>query len=243
MFPLRDHNPSLRPALVTWALIAINLAAFLATWSTSDTPSKLWQSLALYPAAVTHGQLLIGLVSHMFLHAGLAHLAGNMLFLWIFGDNLEEALGHFGFALLYLASGLAAASAQIIADPSSTVPMVGASGAIAGVMGGYLLLFPRARIDVIFIFVVFFKVFPIPAWLVLGVWFGLQLFNGSLSDTSGGGVAYWAHIGGFATGLLLTFPAWARHGGPGFWKRSGGHPDHPATRYPSRIPVVPRNRR
>ncbi|MBW6506024.1 MAG: rhomboid family intramembrane serine protease [Rhodobacteraceae bacterium] len=243
MFPLRDHNPSQRPAFVTWVLIGMNLAVFAATWSSGDYPGALWQSLALYPGAVTQGQMLTGLVSHMFVHAGLAHLAGNMLFLWIFGDNLEEMLGHFGFAVLYLASGLAAASAQILADPSSMVPMVGGSGAIAGVMGGYLLLFPRARVDVLFIFVIFFKVLPVPAWAVLGVWFALQVFNGTVADIGGGGVAYWAHVGGFAAGLLLTFPAWVRRGAASFWAASGGHPVHPANRYPSRIPIVPRRRR
>ena len=243
MFPLRDHNPSHRPALVTWALIAANLLMFITTMPWGGGETGLWESLALYPGAVTHGQMLIGLFSHMFLHAGLAHLAGNMLFLWIFGDNLEESLGSLGFAALYLVAGLAAASAQIVAEPSSMVPMVGASGAIAGVMGGYLLLFPRARVDVLFIFVVFFKVLPIPAWLVLGVWFALQVFSGTLAGGAEGGVAYWAHAGGFAAGLLLTIPAWLRQGGPGFWSRSDGHPQHPASRYPSRIPVVPRRRR
>lgn len=243
MFPLRDHNPSHRPALVTWALIALNLVAFALTFPWDGELGALWQQLALYPGAVTHGQMLTGLISHMFLHAGFAHLFGNMLFLWIFGDNLEEALGHFGFAVLYFAGGLAAAFAQIIADPSSMIPMVGASGAIAGVMGGYLLLFPRARVDVLFIFVIFFKVLPVPAWLVLGVWFGLQVFNGTVADIAGGGVAYWAHAGGFAAGLLLTLPTWVRRGGSGFWARSGGHPDHPASHYPTRIPIVPRRRR
>jgi membrane associated rhomboid family serine protease len=243
MFPLRDHNPSHRTAFVTWALIAANLGVFAATYPWDGEFGAAWQRLALYPGAVTQGQLLGGLVGHMFLHAGVAHLLGNMLFLWIFGDNLEEALGHFGFALLYLAAGLAAAFAQIAADPSSLVPMVGASGAIAGVMGGYLLLFPRARVDVLFVFVVFFKVLPIPAWLVLGVWFALQLWSGAVADVTGGGVAYWAHAGGFATGLALTLPAWLRRGGAGFWARSGGHPEHAANRYPTRIPLVPRRRR
>ncbi|WP_372841567.1 rhomboid family intramembrane serine protease [Phaeovulum sp.] len=243
MFPLRDHNPSLRPAFVTWALIATNLALFFATMPWGGNMEELWFSLALYPGMVTHGQMLIGLVSHMFLHAGVAHIVGNMLFLWIFGDNLEEALGHFGFALLYFGAGLAAAAAQIVAEPASMVPMVGASGAIAGVMGGYLLLFPRARVDVLFIFIVFFKVIPVPAWLVLGVWFALQLFNGTSADLVGDGVAYWAHIGGFVTGLALTLPVWARRGATRFWARSGGHPDHPASTYPSRIPTVPRRRK
>jgi membrane associated rhomboid family serine protease len=178
----------------------------------------------------------------MFLHAGLLHLAGNMLFLWIFGDNLEEALGHFGFVLLYFAAGLAAAVAQIAADPASTVPMVGASGAIAGVMGGYLLLFPRARVDVLLIFIVFYKVLTVPAWLVLGLWFALQLFSGAAAGAAEGGVAYWAHSGGFAAGLLLSAPLWLRRGGPRYWMRTHGLPEHAPTQYPTRIPIVRRRR-
>jgi membrane associated rhomboid family serine protease len=131
-----------------------------------------------------------------------------MLFLWIFGDNLEEELGHGGFALFYLVCGIGASLAQVLADPVSAVPTVGASGAIAGVMGGYLLLFPKAKVDVLFIFVIFFKIFPIPAWIMLGIWFGLQLVSGSTIDTSNGGVAYWAHAGGFIIGFLYMIPAW-----------------------------------
>jgi membrane associated rhomboid family serine protease len=179
----------------------------------------------------------------MFLHGGIMHLLGNMLFLWIYGDNLEEDMGHFGFLAFYLAGGLGAALFQYLADPASLIPMVGASGAIAGVMGGYLLLYPRARVDVLFIFVIIFKIFPLPAWVVLGFWFALQLWSGVSTPTAGGGVAYWAHAGGFFVGFLLTLPIWARKGGVAFWRRTHGHPDHPEARYSTRRTTIPRVRR
>ena len=138
----------------------------------------------------------------MFLHAGWMHLGGNMLFLWIFGDNLEEEMGHLGFLIFYLACGAAAGLAQALPDPGALTPMVGASGAIAGVMGGYLLLFPKARVDVLFIFIIFFRIFAIPAWIVLGIWLALQIFSGVATPTDAGGVAYWAHVGGFVAGLV-----------------------------------------
>ena len=121
--------------------------------------------------------------------------------------------------------------------------MVGASGAIAGVMGGYLLLFPRARIDVLVIFVIFFRIFPMPAWIVLGLWFALQIAAGVSTPTDAGGVAYWAHAGGFLSGLALMLWPWVQRGGPAFWRRTEGHPDHPAAaNHPSRIPVIRRRR-
>ncbi|WP_374299797.1 rhomboid family intramembrane serine protease, partial [Paracoccus sp. (in: a-proteobacteria)] len=173
MFPIRDHNPSQQRPCVTYALIAINGAMFLLTLPMVQGGEWLWTRLALYPLAVIQGELLWGLLTHMFLHGGIMHFAGNMLFLYIFGDNLEEQLGRLGFLAFYLAAGLVAAAAQIAADPFSTIPMVGASGAIAGVMGGYLLLFPRARVDIVAIFIIFFKVFTLPAWIVLGVWLAI----------------------------------------------------------------------
>jgi membrane associated rhomboid family serine protease len=242
MFPIRDHNPSLSTPWMTWAIIALNVVMFALTMPYAGNMNALWEYGALYPAAVTQGVWLHGLVTHMFLHAGLMHLAGNMLFLWVFGDNLEEQLGHIGFGLFYLAGGLAAAAAQIAADPTTGVPMVGASGAIAGVMGGYLLMFPKARVDVLFIFVIFFRIFPIPAWIVLGVWFALQVFNGTTAGI-GDGVAYWAHAGGFAAGVLLMLPLWWRRGASKFWGRTDGHPPHPEAQYQrSTIPVVRRRR-
>lgn len=241
MFPIRDHNPSEGTPFVTWALIAANVVMYLLTLPGNEGGEGLWLRLALYPVAVTQGEMLTGLVSHMFLHAGLLHLGGNMLFLWIFGDNLEEQMGHAGFLLFYLAAGLLAAAAQIATDPVSGIPMVGASGAIAGVMGGYLLLFPRARVDVLAIFIVFFKVFTLPAWVMLGAWFALQLLGGFTVAGGQGGVAYWAHAGGFAAGLALALPLFLRLGGPRFWARTHGHPPHPETHYTaSRIPRIRR---
>jgi membrane associated rhomboid family serine protease len=171
------------------------------------------------------------------------HIIGNMLFLWIFGDNLEDEMGHLGFLLFYLASGLAAAALQIAADPGSGVPMVGASGAVAGVMGGYLLMFPKARVDVLLFFIIFFRVFALKAWIVLGLWFALQLFSGFSTPTEGGGVAYWAHVGGFLAGLAMALPIWLRRGARSFWAQTNGQPPHPEARYPlqkSSIPRVPR---
>ncbi|MGZ3215321.1 rhomboid family intramembrane serine protease [Paracoccus sp. T5] len=241
MFPIRDHNPSSRRPLVTWALIAANIAMYLVTLPGQEAGEMLWAQLALYPLAIVNGELMGGLLTHMFLHAGLLHLGGNMLFLWIFGDNLEDQMGRAGFLGFYLGAGLAAAAAQIWADPLSPVPMVGASGAIAGVMGGYLLMFPRARVDVVAIFIIFFKVFTLPAWLMLGLWFGLQLLGGFANVGAQGGVAYWAHAGGFAAGLLLALPLFLRRGGPDFWSRTHGHPPHPDAAYAgSRIPRVTR---
>ena len=135
--------------------------------------------------------------------------------------------------------------AQYLAAPGSPVPMVGASGAIAGVMGGYLLLFPKARVDILIIFIVFFRVFPVPAWVMLGIWFGLQFVNGVAADLNAGGVAYWAHAGGFIAGFVLTLPTFRKLGGMAFWNRTHGHPDHPAAQYRfarSNVPVVRRRR-
>ena len=224
MFPIRDHNPSHRTPLVTWMLIAANVAMYLATFPLVPGGEYLWARLALYPLAVVNGELVTGLLTHMFLHAGLMHLAGNMLFLWIFGDNLEEQMGRVRFLGFYLLAGLVAAGAQIAAAPLSDIPMVGAAGAIAGVLGGYLLMFPRARVDILVIFVIFFKVFTLPAWVMLGLWFALQMLGGFTVDGSGGGVAYWAHAGGFLAGVVLALPLFLRRGGPRVGEfRAQGH--------------------
>lgn len=241
MFPIRDHNPSGITPYVTIGLIVINVVLFALTAPWAGDMVRLWVDLALYPVAVIHGFNLWGLVTHMFLHAGLLHVGGNMLFLWVFGDNLEEQMGHVGFLLFYLACGLLAAAAQILSEPFSDVPMVGASGAIAGVMGGYLLMFPRSKIDVIAFFIIFFKRFTLSAWVVLVLWFGAQLASGYLIPGDGGGVAHWAHAGGFAAGLALTLPLFLRRGGTAFWRRTRGHPPHPAIAYSaSRFPRVSR---
>ena len=241
MFPIRDHNPSERTPYVTIGLIFINLVMFLLTAPWGADMVGLWEDLALYPVAVMDGARLWGLVTHMFLHAGIMHLGGNMLFLWIFGDNLEDQMGHLGFLAFYLACGLLAAAAQIAANPMEGIPMVGASGAIAGVMGGYLLMFPRAKVDVVAIIIILIKVFTIPAWVMLAVWFGVQLFSGYAMHGGEAGVAYWAHAGGFLAGLLLAVPLFLRRGGSTFWTRTHGRPPHQPIDYtPTRIPQVRR---
>ena len=248
MFPIRDHNPSGRWPFVTYLLIAANVAVFLLFNLMLDERQLgyFFYDWGFVPRFVTEGLSLHGILSHMFLHGSWMHILGNMLFLFIFGDNMEDEMGHFGFALFYILAGLAAVGFQFVADPVSEIPMVGASGAIAGVMGGYLLLFPKARVDVLIIIVIFFRIFPIPAWIVLGVWFALQLVNGAITPLDGGGVAYWAHTGGFVAGGLMTLPLWLRLGGRKFWTRTHGAPPHPEARYElarSRVPQVPRRPR
>lgn len=243
MFPIRDHNPSGRVPYVTYGLILANIGVFFSYWFTIPTEAQLsmfFIEWGVVPQRVIWGEGLHGLFTSMFLHAGLLHLAGNMLFLWIFGDNLEDVLGHVRYLGFYILSGLAAAGLQVFADPGSFVPMVGASGAIAGVMGGYVLLYPRARVDVLVIFMIFFRVFPIPAWVMLGLWFGMQLVAGFSLPGDGGGVAYWAHAGGFIAGLAMMFPVWRALGGAGFWQQTHGQPPHPQAVYPFGKSGVPR---
>jgi len=248
MFPIRDHNPSERVPFVTHALILLNVGIFAGYWFTlpdENAMGMLYLDWGLVPARLTSGVELSTLFTSMFVHAGLLHLAGNMLFLWIFGDNLEDMLGHGKFLAFYLLAGVAAAIVQVAAEPYSPIPIVGASGAIAGVMGGYLLFFPRAKVDVLLIIVIFFRIFPIPAFVVLGVWFGLQLLSGWSTPTDTGGVAYWAHAGGFLAGFAMALPFWLANGGPGFWRRTEGHPDHPDAEYSfakSSIPKIGRER-
>ncbi|WP_424940578.1 rhomboid family intramembrane serine protease [Aliiroseovarius sp. S253] len=246
MFPLRDHNPSERRPFVTYALLAVNALVFLYMWPLygSTAASQVFVDYGMIPQRLSQGVDLETLVTSMFLHGGFMHFAGNMLFLWIFGDNLEDMLGHVRFLLFYLATGIAAALLQYATDPGSPVPMIGASGAIAGVMGGYLLLFPKAKVDVLFIIVIIFKIIPIPAWAALLVWFGLQLFNGVASfGVEGGGVAHWAHAGGFIAGFALIAPLWMRLGAQRFWDRTDGHPDHPEAKYKLTRTSVPRTGR
>lgn len=244
MFPIRDHNPSERTPFVTYILVAINVIIFLGQLGLDDRAlGEAFWTWGVVPERIVNGDGLETLITSQFLHSGFWHIAGNMLFLWIFGDNLEDELGHIGFLIFYLASGVGAAIFQILPDPTSGIPMVGASGAIAGVMGGYLLLFPKARVDVLFIFIIIFKVFPMPAWVMLGIWFGLQLFNGA--SQPGDGVAYMAHVGGFIVGFVWVLPKWLREGGPEFWRRTHGHPPHPDATYrlsSSSVPSVRRRR-
>lgn len=243
MFPIRDHNPSRRTPYVTYGLLIANSLIFISYWSILNDRAiiNVWSDWALVPGWVSDGHQLYTYVTSTFLHGGFMHLAGNMLFLWIFGDNLEDELGHVVFALFYLACGVGANMLHVWVEPGSMVPLVGASGAIAGILGGYLLLFPKARVDVIFIFIVFFKIWPLPAWVMLGLWFAFQLFQGAVADVNGADVAYWAHVGGFIVGLILILPFWLKRGAVEFWNRNDGHPDNPPAEYKvsrSSIPVV-----
>ena len=213
MLPLRDINPTRRFPILTYALIALNVLVFL--WQGSMPEGELqsmFMDLSVVPSEISASpfafESFMDIVRSMFFHAGWAHLLGNMLYLWLFGDNVEDRLGKLVFLFLYFSSGFAAAFAQVLINPHSTVPLVGASGAIAGVLGSYLVLFPGVRVQGIVPLGLFSRLSEWPAWSVLALWFVLQLFNGLFSigvDTSaGGGVAFFAHIGGFVLGLVLT---------------------------------------
>ncbi len=213
MIPLRDDTPAHRPPIVTMALIAACVVTFL--WQLGQGSPGM--EIAIYRLGMTPAVLLgdapaeiaavppaLTLVTSMFLHGGWMHLLGNMLYLWIFGNNVEDRLGHLRFALFYLASGLAAAAAQILPDPASQVPMVGASGAISGVLGAYVVLFPHARVLVMIpVGILLFR--HVRAVWVLGIWFAMQ-FVSALLAPSGGGVAWWAHVGGFVAGFVAMQP-------------------------------------
>ena len=208
MIPLRDHNPSGRLPIITYFLISINVIVFAATFLLpSDILEEFFQQYALIPAFIVKGKNLYNLITSMFLHGGFGHIIGNMLFLNIFGDNLEDKLGHIKYLLYYLVCGLGASVLQILVDPGSTIPNLGASGAIAGIMGGYLVLFPRHRIDILFSLGWAVRQATVPAYFMLFYWLVIQFFAGvgnlALMDPSMGGVAYFAHLGGFATGWLL----------------------------------------
>ena len=240
MFPIKDHNPSGRVPYVTYGLIAINVIVWLLYSGllggvAASVGGGPFGNMEMVPEEIMNGQDWHSIISSMFQHAGLMHLGGNMLFLWIFGDNMEDAFGHVGYLIFYLACGVAAVAAHMLADPYSSVPVVGASGAVAGVMGGYLLLYPKARVDIMLILVVYFKRFSLPAFVVLAIWFAMQIFGGFANTNSqGGGVAYWAHAGGFIAGILLTAPVWLKLGATRFWERNHGHPPHPELQIPQR---------
>lgn len=205
MIPLRDHTPSGRIPFITYTLLAANIGVFVAMLFFSESRlDEFVAQYALVPNDIVHGRNLLTLWSAMFLHGGFAHLIGNMLFLNIFGDNLEDRLGHVRYLGFYLLGGLAGSMLQIAVDPSSIIPNLGASGAIAGVMGGYLVLFPRERIDVLWTFG-FIGTSTVPASAMLFYWILFQSVAGLGSlGVAGGGVAYFAHIGGFAFGYLVT---------------------------------------
>lgn len=229
MFPLYNDNPTLRRSIITFLIVLVNIITWVGVQGLGTNPS-LNSSICFF--GLIPGELLrhihegtrvsLGghqfftisgtphwstLITHMFMHGSWFHLIGNLWFLWVFGDNVEDVMGRIRFVFFYLLCGLAAAGAQIYSNPASAVPMVGASGAISGVMGAYAVLYPRAGVHVLIFLGIFIQRVVLPAWLMLGYWFLLQLV-GTVPSVAGsdGGVAFWAHIGGFAAGVLLVFP-------------------------------------
>jgi membrane associated rhomboid family serine protease len=228
MFPYKDENPTERPAVITVSIIIANVLAFILVQG-GGAQGPLVRSvcdLGLVPGEILRSvrpgsgvELAPGMVcmvgavpkywtviTSMFMHGGWFHLIGNMLFLWVFGNNIEDAMGHVKFVFFYLLCGIAAAATQTFISPHSIVPMVGASGAISGVLGAYLLLYPKVRVHTLIILPIYITTVALPAWVMLGYWALLQLLSGlgSLSEIEKGGVAFFAHVGGFLAGLILV---------------------------------------
>jgi membrane associated rhomboid family serine protease len=250
MFPIRDDNPHFLTPYVTYGIVAINVLVWVFVQGLGSEPalSKSVCTLGLVPGELLQtvsagAQVQIGpgvycvitdtpswmsVLTHMFMHGGWMHIIGNMWFLWIFGNNVEDSMGHARFALFYVLCGLAAAGLQVFSRPDSGIPMVGASGAIGGVMGAYVLLYPRVNVHMIFWFGLYVTTFAIPAMWMLGYWFLVQLIGGLGSiGAQGGGVAFWAHVGGFVAGALLVLvfrdpELLARHPYHGWQQRSPG---------------------
>jgi membrane associated rhomboid family serine protease len=250
MFPIRDDNPQVLTPYGTYAIIVLNALVWVFVQGLGS-PTALASSictlglipgelLQLVPAGTRvalgpNSVCVLGSdpmwhtpITSMFLHGGWLHIIGNMWFLWIFGDNVEDAMGTVRFVIFYLLCGVAAATFQVTADPRSMVPMVGASGAIGGVMGAYILLYPRVRVHMLVFLGFFVTTFAVPAVFMLGYWFAVQLLSGLASEGAGGGVAFWAHVGGFLAGGLLIFgfrnkALLARHPYYG-WKQRGPNP-------------------
>ncbi len=226
MFPIRDDNPHYLTPYATYTIVALNVFAWIFVQGLGSEPS-LSQSvcqlgllpgelLQTVPAGVsiqvgpnmlcqiTDSSSWLSVISHMFLHGGWMHIIGNMWFLWIFGNNVEDSMGHMRFIAFYLLCGLAAAGLQILSNPASVIPMVGASGAIGGVMGAYVLLYPRVTVQMLVVLGFYVTTIAVPAFWMLGYWLLLQIIGGISSfGRTEGGVAFWAHIGGFIAGALL----------------------------------------
>ncbi|MBS1270876.1 MAG: Rhomboid protease GluP [Candidatus Marinimicrobia bacterium] len=212
LIPFKDDNPTRRTPYVTYGLIGLNVGIFLLQSLISTAGGRgaynyLMAHFALIPGFLFSELGVIGSIvpffSSLFMHGGLMHLGGNLLYLWIFGDNIESELGHGKFLLFYLLCGIGASLTQIAIDYQSTIPIIGASGAISGVLGAYYLRFPNARVAVLFFFFLI-QIIWVPAKLVLGIWFAMQIFSGLGSiGSTGGGVAWFAHIGGFVAGIVF----------------------------------------
>jgi len=213
-FPFADENPTKQKPIITWAIIFICSLTFINyIFEKGFLQDQVFLRFGMIPALIFgYSELsdslkiippFLSIITSMFLHGGWMHLIGNMTYLYIFGDNVEEILGRKKFLIFYLITGICAALAQALLDPMSTIPMIGASGAIAGVLGAYLVLFPRAKIKVFFWFIIFFKIFKIRAFIVLGGWIIFQFISFNGNEVGSGGVAYAAHIAGFISGVIL----------------------------------------
>jgi len=235
MIPISDENPTLHTPFMTWALLVTTFAVWLIIQGAGLDPYRLAVSICDYgmvPGELTH-RARLGLavpiardlscvvdnspinaftpLTSMFLHGGWGHILGNALFFWVFGNNIEDSMGPGRFLVFYIICGLAAAGTHILVQPASPVPTVGASGAISGILGAYLVLYPRVRVNMLFIFIFIIRVIPVPAWLVLLWWFAVQVITGlpelsSVRPEVSSGVAVWAHVGGFLAGVLLIKP-------------------------------------
>ena len=205
IFPIGDdqveggHKP-----IFAYSFLAINILAFVIPWfAYGPNYHSFVTEFGSLPGEITNGIDLHTLISSMFMHGGWMHLVGNMLFLWVFGDNIEATVGSFNFLLFYFIGGLFASAGHIISDPDSMIPTVGASGAIAAVLGAYLVMFPKSQIKMLFLLGM--RTFKIPAMLFLGFWIAQQLWSGFTTSTEGGGTAWWAHIGGFIFGVIAGY--------------------------------------
>ncbi|MDH5174073.1 MAG: rhomboid family intramembrane serine protease [Elusimicrobiota bacterium] len=216
MIPLKDTIPSERYPIATVFLIVVNISVFFYEISLGGELPELVKFAGVVPARFFESQLhtyqgffgrYFPIFTSLFLHGGWFHLLGNMLYLWIFGDNIEDRLGHFKFLVFYLLCGLGASLAHIFANPTSSVPSIGASGAIAGILGAYFILHPKSRVITLVPIFFFFQIIELPAFVFLGIWFFMQFFNGVLTLGPGtaqaGGIAWWAHIGGFLSGIFF----------------------------------------
>jgi len=210
MIPVRDEIPTRRTPVVTYLLIAVNVVVFLWMFALPEsTLEAVFYQYAMTPSHFADGVTLIDIstiFTSMFMHAGLAHIGGNMVYLWIFGDNVEDRLGRFGYLCFYLVGGVIAALTHLLTNWGSDIPTVGASGAISAVLGAYLVLFPASRIATFIPLGFFSRLTVVPAAVVLGLWFVMQLFDGvlALGGADVGGVAVWAHIGGFVAGMVMV---------------------------------------
>jgi len=202
-FPYKDDNPRVLFPFVTFGIITLNVLIFIGQFWISGNDPAIGKSLVYMYGFVPAEFNPLTIFTSMFMHGGFAHIIGNMWFLYIFGDNVESILGHVKYFMFYLACGIGAALAQFFVEPASQVPMIGASGAVAGVLGAYMIRFPKARVHVLAVIIIFITTFVVPAQIVLGLWFLMQLSGGlgSLGVDTTGGVAWFAHIGGFIIGV------------------------------------------